>query len=78
GKNQLIDVSGYTFSGGLMYEFHGGQIGLFSGIDLLGRNKDRYQWEYQGIPWLSLGIGVNIFSINLTDGTGSQTQNAPK
>ncbi|MGL4597644.1 MAG: hypothetical protein ACRCYO_08955, partial [Bacteroidia bacterium] len=68
GRNQLIDVSGYTFSGGLMYEFHGGQIGLFSGIDLLGRNKDRYQWEYQGIPWLSLGIGVNIFSINFTDG----------
>jgi hypothetical protein len=77
-KNQPIDVSGYTFSGGLMYEFHGGQIGLFSGVDLLGRNKDRYKWEYQGIPWFSLGIGVNIFSINVNDGVGDHVQKVPK
>jgi hypothetical protein len=69
-----IDASSYTLAVGFMYEFKSGQIGLFTGVDLLGRNKERYGWVYQGLPWFSLGIGVNLFSAsNNSPGTKTQT-----
>lgn len=70
---QSIDASSYTFATGLMFEFKSGQIGLFTGMDLLGRNKQRYGWVYQGLPWFSLGIGVNLFSAD-NAAAGSNTQ----
>ncbi len=71
---QSIDASSYTFTTGLMFEFKSGQIGLFTGMDLLGRNKQRYGWVYQGLPWFSLGIGVNLFSSdNSSSGSNTQT-----
>ncbi|MCU0436138.1 MAG: hypothetical protein MUC87_21965 [Bacteroidia bacterium] len=72
-SGKSIDASSYTLALGAMFEFKSGQIGLFSGIDLLGRNKERYGWVYQGLPWFSIGIGVNLFSAN-NDSPGSKEQ----
>jgi hypothetical protein len=74
GKN--LDASSFTLAIGWMYEFKTGQIGLFGGIDLLGRNKERYGWVYQGLPWFSLGIGINLFAPdNNSSGSKAQTVN---
>jgi hypothetical protein len=72
-----LDASGYTLALGYMYEFKTGQIGLFTGVDLLGRNKERYGWVYQGLPWISIGIGINIFApANSSPGSRVQTVSA--
>jgi hypothetical protein len=49
---------------GAVLQFGKSQIGLFGGIDLLGKsNNTRYDWIYQKKPWLTVGFGFSIFSL---------------
>ena len=46
---------------GLVFGFSSAQIGLYSGWDFIkGEFKDK--WIYQGKPWLSIGVGVSLFT----------------
>jgi hypothetical protein len=45
----------------------GQQIGVFIGTDHINGNKyrdgtDRINWDHQGKPWISIGLGYSILS----------------
>ncbi len=49
--------------GGLI-EFENVQAGIFLGMDRINRqNQQTFGWRYQGNPWLSIGFGYSIFSV---------------
>ncbi|NVK64917.1 MAG: hypothetical protein HWE22_10040 [Flavobacteriales bacterium] len=53
-----------TLAVGQVVTFDKVQIGVFIGMDRLSRqNQDTYGWTYNGDPWLSVGFGYSIFSI---------------
>lgn len=53
-----------TLAIGQVVTFDKVQIGVFIGIDRLSRqNQNTYGWTYNGDPWLSVGFGYSIFSI---------------
>lgn len=54
----------YSPSLGIIFNIHQLNIGFFTGSDLLIRQYARL-WVHQGIPWLSMGIGVQLFSRNI-------------
>lgn len=55
------DRSAVSLSAGIVYQWDRLQIGIFTGNDWLTTpNKDN--WSYQGKNWLSIGIGVSLFS----------------
>lgn len=56
-----IDAAAITFSMNLVYEFKPLQIGISTGIDNVFNNT-QYNWSNQGKPWLSLAIGINVFT----------------
>lgn len=66
-QNLLSSNNNFTSSTiaiGYLIEYQNVQIGIFSGFDILNRlNHNKYQWDYQGVPWLSIGLGYSIFSI---------------
>lgn len=60
-KNILV----FSTSVGVVLEFSKAQIGLFFGRDLMGKsNNAKYNWIYQGKPWITLGFGFTIFTLN--------------
>lgn len=65
-KMQLTGTNNFTafsFSVGAMAEYEKVQVGFFIGWDWLNRiNQETYNWEYQGRTWLSIGLGLAIFS----------------
>lgn len=56
-------LAAVTPSIGLLFEFNGVQVGAFSGLDFLSGKVGR-NWQYQGQPWLSVGLGYQIMSRN--------------
>lgn len=53
-----------TLAIGQVFTFDNVQMGIFLGIDRLSRqNQDTYGWTYNGDPWLSIGFGYSIFSV---------------
>lgn len=46
---------------GVVLEVSKAQVGLYLGWDLLS-GKEKKIWLYQGKPWLSIGVGMSIFS----------------
>ncbi|MEO7766327.1 MAG: hypothetical protein ABIS01_02835 [Ferruginibacter sp.] len=59
-KNILV----FSPSFGIVLEFDKSQIGLFYGWDLLGKsNNAQYGWIYNRKPWITLGFGISIFSL---------------
>ena len=59
------DRSAVTFSTGLVFQWNKLQIGIFTGWDWLTTpNNDK--WSYHGKNWLSLGIGISLFSSEST------------
>ena len=63
---QLAENNGFStlsLSFGWLVEYERAQLGIFVGADHLNRlNQDTYNWKYQGRPWVSIGIGMLIFS----------------
>jgi len=52
---------GITISGNIIYVWDRLQVGLSSGFDVpVGESAP--SWKYRGKPWISFGIGINIFS----------------
>lgn len=56
---KATDRGAITLNVGFMFQIKQLQLGLTTGWDFLSGKKDN--WYYHGKPWLSLGIGVNIF-----------------
>lgn len=65
--NRLTSSSTFptlTLAIGQVFTFEKIQLGIFLGIDRLSRqNQDTFGWTYNGDPWLSIGFGYSIFSI---------------
>jgi|GEM_PF-4928497 len=55
------ESAGITFPIGLMFQWEKVQFGLFTGWDMLF-DANREDWIYQGKQWLSLGVGIGIYS----------------
>lgn len=58
------DFSALTFAIGGLVQYDRFQAGIFLGIDRLGKlNNDTFGWRYQNKPWISIGFGYSIFSV---------------
>jgi hypothetical protein len=67
----LTNQAVFSPSIGMVFEFGKAQAGLFYGWDLLNKSTDsQYSWIHNGKPWISIGFGFSILSIN------SKSQNA--
>jgi hypothetical protein len=64
-------------AGGLVVSFSGAQIGLFFGVDYLGKsNRDKFNWIYNKKLWMAFGVGFNLFSSDKqSNATASTSQN---
>lgn len=62
-KGENLTTAAVTFSLSLMYQFEKVQFGVSIGVDNIFDNE-KYDWKNQGKPWLSLGVGLNIFTEN--------------
>ena len=45
---------------GLMFQYKKIQVGAYCGLDYIS-NQKKYDWNYHGKPWVSLGIGIDVF-----------------
>jgi hypothetical protein len=60
------EIFAFTPSIGAVLELGNAQVGLFIGLDFVSNvNQIKYEWIYQGKPWISFGIGYSMFSFNL-------------
>lgn len=57
------DIETITGFGGIMFEYKKIQTGIYLGYDKIN-NNNKYDWQSQGKPWISLGIGFKIFTIS--------------
>ena len=57
-----ITASTLSLVSGIMYEYKKAQIGIYLGADLIN-NQSEYDWIHHGKPWISLGIGYDIYKI---------------
>lgn len=68
--------SAYTTAIGLVFENHSFQFGLFYGKDRLSKNDfENSNWIYNNKPWLSIGIGYQLFSSNKVSSNSTQGNN---
>jgi len=67
-------IAAITPSIGIMFEKKRIQIGLMAGIDIPAGKEGR-EWIYKNKPWVSFGIGYQIFARKESSGsTGSEVQ----
>lgn len=71
---QTSDRPAITLSFGGVLEFSNAQIGLFVGWDYISQNE-QIKWEYQGKPWLSIGLGYTILTHNSNQPPGREGNN---
>ena len=57
------DIETITGYGGIMFEYKKIQTGIYLGFDKIN-NNNKYDWQSQGKPWISIGIGFKIFTIS--------------
>lgn len=63
--NSNTKLAAFTMTGGVLIEFSGFQAGAFIGSDFVGRAislQGRSAWDYQGKPWIAIGMGYQIIS----------------
>jgi len=71
----INNMAVFSPSLGLVFEFGNAQAGLFYGWDFLNKSsQSQYSWIYNKKPWLSIGFGFSIFTVN----SKSSTQAAGK
>lgn len=63
---ESTDVSTVTLLTGFMFQHKNVQFGLYSGLDFIN-NQDNYKWGGHGNPWVAVGIGFNIFKIDINN-----------
>lgn len=64
--NKTVDLLAFTPSVGFLLEAGNAQIGIFMGLDYLSNtNNIKYDWIYQGKPWVSFGIGYSLLTFNM-------------
>lgn len=56
-------LAAVTPSIGILAEFYSVQLGIFTGLDFLSGTTGR-AWQYQGKPWIAVGLGIQIMSRN--------------
>jgi hypothetical protein len=57
------DFQAFSFSLGYLLQYESVQAGVFFGFDHLRRSTQQmFSWKFQGRPWVSIGIGLAIFS----------------
>jgi hypothetical protein len=60
----LTNIATFSPSLGVVLEFGKSQFGVFYGWDLLSKStQSKYNWIYNGKPWISVGFGFSIFSV---------------
>jgi hypothetical protein len=59
-KDGNTKLAAFTPSIGSLWEFNDIQLGLFLGADWVGGELGS-KWVYQGLPWVSVGIGYQLF-----------------
>lgn len=60
GDEEEINTTLATVITGLMFQYKKIQVGFYSGLDFISNQKE-YEWDYHSKPWLSLGIGIDLF-----------------
>ena len=55
-----INASLGTILFGAMFQYKKIQSGIYLGYDFISNQKE-YSWNYHGKPWLSIGIGIDVF-----------------
>lgn len=69
------DFSALTFAIGGLVTYDRFQAGIFLGIDRIGNlNNSTFNWRYQNKPWVSIGFGYAIFSVEKPAVNASDTQ----
>lgn len=57
----VTNPAALTVSLGAVFEFSQVQVGVFAGLDYINNNKS-INWDYQGSPWISIGLGYSLFT----------------
>lgn len=77
----INNMAVFSPSLGMVFEFGKAQAGIFYGWDFLNKaNQLQYQWIHNKRPWISIGFGFSIFSVNSNSSnnqTSSQNSTAP-
>jgi len=69
------DFSALSFAIGGLVEYERFQAGLFIGLDKLSTlNNETFGWKYQNKPWVSVGFGYTIFSVDKENAKGKESQ----
>lgn len=66
-QDSMANIVPFTIFLGLVAEFDRAQIGVFIVTDHINGNKyrdgtDQINWDHQGKPWISIGLGYSILS----------------
>lgn len=64
----------FTPSLGVLYAFENFQIGVFTGVDIIG-GAEGDSWGYNNKPWLGIGMGFTLFQKNKTNNESKKNQN---
>jgi hypothetical protein len=77
----INNMAVFSPSLGVVFEFGKAQAGIFYGWDFLNKsNQLQYQWIHNKRPWVSIGFGFSIFSVNSNSSnnqTSTQNSTAP-
>ncbi len=61
----MTNIAVFSLSFGLVFEFGKAQAGIFYGWDFLNKSTEtKYNWIYDRKPWISIGFGFSIFTID--------------
>jgi hypothetical protein len=74
----INNMAVFSPSLGMVFEFGKAQAGIFYGWDFLNKsNQLQYQWIHNKRPWISIGFGFSIFSVNSNSSNNqTSTQNS--
>lgn len=71
-SNEDVDASTLSMFGGVMLQYDKVQAGIYAGVDHIN-NQNYYQWKNNGNIWFSIGIGYQLFNVDL-GGAGKNKQ----
>lgn len=77
----ITNMAVFSPSFGMVFEFGKAQAGIFYGWDFLNKSSQiQYQWIHDRRPWISIGFGVSIFSVESNSSNnqaGTQSTRTP-
>jgi len=75
----LTNIAVFSPSLGIVFDFGKAQAGVFYGWDILNNSaQSKYNWIYNGKPWLSIGFGVSIFSVDSKSSSSRNGENTAR